>query len=136
MNSAKPPPPPQRPATSKPPPPPPLQSARPVPAQSYAPAQAPSYVPAAPSYPPAPGPSYAPAPSMAPPAPVHPQGPGALAETRFRVAVKLSVRDPNLLLARPLREGEAAPPGTRVAYILLVEGEGDAAKTSDGGGAA
>jgi hypothetical protein len=42
-------------------------------------------------------------------------------ETRLRVSVKLSVRDPNLLLARPLREGEAPPPGTREAVLVLVE---------------
>jgi hypothetical protein len=56
-----------------------------------------------------------------------------VAETRFRVAVKLSVRDPNLLLARPLRDGEPAPPGTRAAYLLLVEPEVDPSNASNGG---
>ena len=57
-------------------------------------------------------------------------------ETRIRVSVKLSVRDPNLVLARPLREGEAAPPGTREAFLVLTEaGVPDEAKgPSDGNG--
>jgi hypothetical protein len=73
--------------------------------------------------------SYTPAPAQAPsypPAPVQAQAPAPIAvqpgqETRIRVSVKLSVRDPNLLLARPLREGEAPPPGTRAAVLVLVE---------------
>jgi hypothetical protein len=97
MNSAKPPPPPpHRPATSKPPPPPPLRTSKP------------------PSVPAAEG-AHAPA-ASAPPMVAQPG-----LETRLRVSVKLSVRDPNLLLARPLREGEAPPPGTREAVLVLVE---------------
>jgi WAS/WASL-interacting protein len=120
-----------------PPPPPVSPSAVPSqpPAGGHAPSMAPPHAP----------PSTAPqAPSQAPPpvqtnGPVHAayaSGPSPHAETRFRVAVKLSARDPNLLLARPLREGEAAPPGTRAAYLLLVEAEGDTAKASHGGNGA
>ena len=54
-------------------------------------------------------------------------------ETRLRVSVKLSVRDANLLLARPLREGEAPPPGTRAAVLVLVE---PAAEPETGSGGA
>jgi hypothetical protein len=52
------------------------------------------------------------------------------------VSVKLSVRDPNLVLARPLREGDPTPPGTREAFLVLVEaGVPDEAKgPSDGNG--
>jgi hypothetical protein len=60
--------------------------------------------------------AHAPAASAAPPMVAQPG-----LETRLRVSVKLSVRDPNLLLARPLREGEAPPPGTREAVLVLVE---------------
>jgi hypothetical protein len=45
----------------------------------------------------------------------------------LRVAVKLSVRDPNLVIARPLPAGEAAPPGTREAVLILVEPGADPA---------
>jgi hypothetical protein len=80
----------------------------------------------------APGSSVAPAPhvnSVAPaphpsavaPAPHAVVGVQPGQETRLRVSVKLSVRDPNLLLARPLAEGEAPPPGTRAAVLVLVE---------------
>jgi hypothetical protein len=116
MNSAKPPPPPpHRPATSKPPPPPPLRTSKP-PSVPAGPATAHAH--AAPQDP-AHAHAQAPAPvaSVAPPIVVAHPG----LETRLRVSVKLSVRDPNLLLARPLREGEAPPPGTREAVLVLVE---------------
>jgi hypothetical protein len=92
----------------------------PVHASSVAHAAAPvehanSYAPA-----PAQAPSYAPPPVNAHP-PVAPVAAQPGQETRIRVSVKLSVRDPNLLLARPLPEGEAPPPGTRAAIIVLVE---------------
>jgi hypothetical protein len=123
MNSAKPPPPPHRPGTSRPPPPPPLRtskppavpSAGPATAHASATAQEPAQGHAAyNAHPAVQEPAYAPAPSAAPPIVAQP-GP----ETRLRVSVKLSVRDPNLLLARPSREGEAAPPGTRAAVLVL-----------------
>jgi hypothetical protein len=123
MNSAKPPPPPQRPATSRPPPPPPLRSTKPaVPTSSVAPAAAASaHAPAAVA--PVSVPPVAPAPVAA--------GPGQ--ETRLRVSVKLSVRDPNLLIARPLGVGEPPPPGTREALLILVEPAIDPANVPDGG---
>jgi len=82
-----------------------------VSAQAHAAAQAHASAPA-PGYEHA----HAPAASAAPPMVAQPG-----LETRLRVSVKLSVRDPNLLLARPLREGEAPPPGTREAVLVLVE---------------
>jgi hypothetical protein len=41
------------------------------------------------------------------------------------VSVKLSVRDPHLFVARALADGEAPPPGTREAYLVLAESEID-----------
>jgi hypothetical protein len=153
MNSAKPPPPPpHRPGTSRPPPPPPLRTSKPPavpavaqtahatgrePSQAHATANAPSQAPSqppshAPSQAPSQAPSHAPPVASVPPASAAPAGPAhAVAppvvqpgqETRLRVSVKLSVRDPNLLIARPLREGEAPPPGTRAAVLVLVEPE-------------
>jgi hypothetical protein len=116
MNSAKPPPPPQRPATSRPPPPPPLRSTKPTaPTSSVAPAAA-AHAPAM-------------APVSVPPAAPAPVAAGPGQETRLRVSVKLSVRDPNLLIARPLAAGEPPPPGTREALLVLVE----PANVPDGG---
>jgi hypothetical protein len=42
-------------------------------------------------------------------------------ETRVRVSVKFSVRDPQLVLARPLAPGQAPPPGTREAFLVLAD---------------
>jgi hypothetical protein len=108
MNSAKPPPPPQRPGTSRPPPL--LRASKPpgVPVTGEAGAVAPPVV-------------------AAPPVAAQPGQ-----ETRLRVSVKLSVRDPNLLLARPLAEGDAAPPGTRAAVLVLIEPAVDAESRSGG----
>jgi hypothetical protein len=123
MNSAKPPPPPHRSGTSRPPPPPPLRTSKPpvVPSAGHATAPAPAAQDSAQAHAAyhahaVQEPAYAPAPSAAPPIVAQP-GP----ETRLRVSVKLSVRDPNLLLARPLREGEAPPPGTRAAVLVLCD---------------
>jgi hypothetical protein len=133
MNSAKPPPPPQRPATSRPPPPPPLRSTKPAAPGSVAP------VPAAVSVraPAAEGPvamvSVSPVASAASAAPAHPAMAATGQETRLRVSVKLSVRDPNLLIARPLGAGEAAPPGTREAVLVLVEPATNLPAAPDGG---
>jgi hypothetical protein len=38
-----------------------------------------------------------------------------------RVSVKVSVRDPNLIVARPLADGQEAPAGTREAFLVLVD---------------
>jgi hypothetical protein len=69
------------------------------------------------------------------PHPVPQPAPAPGHETRLRVAVKLSIRDPNLVIARPLPAGEAAPPGTREALLILVEPGADpsAANTPYGG---
>jgi hypothetical protein len=142
MNSAKPPPPPpHRPGTSRPPPPPPLRTSKPPAVPSASPGTSQAHATAidaraqaAPHEPAhargaanegaqAPAGSVAPAPHAGSVAPAPPSVVGAQPgqETRLRVSVKLSVRDPNLLLARPLGEGEAPPPGTRAAVLVLVE---------------
>jgi hypothetical protein len=40
---------------------------------------------------------------------------------RIRVSVKTSARDPSLLVVRALADGAAAPPGTRVAFLVMPE---------------
>jgi hypothetical protein len=40
-------------------------------------------------------------------------------QKRVRVSVRTSVRDSDLLVVRPLAEGEAAPAGTREAYLVM-----------------
>jgi hypothetical protein len=42
-------------------------------------------------------------------------------EERVRVYVRTSLRDPGLLVVRPLAEHESAPPGTREAYLLFAD---------------
>jgi hypothetical protein len=37
------------------------------------------------------------------------------------VSVKTSVRDPSLLVVRPLGEGQSPPAGTREAFLVMVE---------------
>jgi hypothetical protein len=109
MNSKPPPPPPT--AMSKPPPP--------LPHSTHASARPP---------PPPPGGSAAPPLGSVRPSPaVHVQVPAPplppVWQSKLRVSVKASARDPNLLVVRPLPEGQRPPPGTHVAHILLVEGE-------------
>ncbi len=114
MNAAKPPPPPlpQRPGGSRPPtPPPPRVGTSPSPPAVGGTAAAPSLV------------STRPAPLGASRPPLPQTAPGMT--PRLRVSVKASVRDPHLFLARPLAEGQAPPPGTREAFLVLVEIEGD-----------
>jgi hypothetical protein len=55
-----------------------------------------------------------------------------VSELRLHVSVKTSVRDPNLLIVRPLAEGQRPPPGTREAFLVLLDTEG-APNTSNGG---
>ena len=45
-------------------------------------------------------------------------------EARRRVSVKVSVRDPNLFVVRPLAEGEAVPAGTREAFLVMADTRG------------
>jgi hypothetical protein len=45
--------------------------------------------------------------------------------SRIRVSIKTSVRDPNLLVVRPLAEGRATPPGTQVGWLVLGGDEAD-----------
>ena len=54
------------------------------------------------------------------PEPAHP----AMAATptlpkQVRVSVKISARDPSLFIARPLADGQALPPGTREALLVI-----------------
>lgn len=56
-----------------------------------------------------------------PPAPASTAQPAALDDTRLRVSVKTSVRDPNLLLLRPLPEGQSPPVGTREGFLVLAQ---------------
>ena len=48
---------------------------------------------------------------------------GQTSELRLHVSVRTSVRDPNLLIVRPLAEGQRPPPGTREAFLELVDTE-------------
>jgi hypothetical protein len=56
-------------------------------------------------------------------------------DQRIRVSVKTSVRDPELLLLRPLREGQRAPTGTREGFLILPEVEAGDHSHANGGGA-
>jgi hypothetical protein len=49
-------------------------------------------------------------------------------ELRRRVSVKVSVRDPNLMVVRPLAEGESAPSGTREAFLVMPDADSSGSK--------
>jgi hypothetical protein len=51
----------------------------------------------------------------------------------LRVSVKTSVRDPKLLVLRPLADGEAAPVGTREGFLVLADSLRSARKRPNGG---
>jgi hypothetical protein len=102
----------------------------PVASPSYAPQPQASVYPA--SQPPAHAPAYPPSQPPAHAAPPYVAAPGQ--EVRIRVSVKLSVRDPNLIVARALGDGESAPAGTREAVLVLVEPGPDAGPPANGGG--
>jgi hypothetical protein len=53
-------------------------------------------------------------------------------EVRRRVYVKLSVRDPSLLVVRPLADGESAPAGTREAFLVMADAPNVAADSKRG----
>lgn len=55
-----------------------------------------------------------------PPAPRAIESTPPAGEVRRRVSVKVSVRDPDLLVVRTLADGEAAPAGTREAFLVMV----------------
>jgi hypothetical protein len=85
---------------------------------------------------PPPAPPVSPA-SRAPPVSSAVAAPEAwIHDVRMRVSVKTSVRDPRLLLIRPLADGQAAPAGTREGFLLLAGADGDidARSSSSGGG--
>jgi hypothetical protein len=106
---------------SKPPPPPPTAMSKPSPPLPH------SAYPSARPPPPPPGVSGAPPLGSARPSPsaVQVQVPALppVWQSKLRVSVKASARDPNLLVVRPLPEGQRPPPGTHVAHLVLVEGE-------------
>ena len=52
----------------------------------------------------------------------------------IRVSVKASARDPDLLLLRPLTDGQPPPEGTREGFLVLAEPEGAVRGQSNGGG--
>jgi hypothetical protein len=49
------------------------------------------------------------------------------------VFVRVSVRDPDLLVVRPLADGESAPAGTREGFLVMVGAPEGAAVESSGG---
>jgi hypothetical protein len=61
------------------------------------------------------------------PAPTSPVGqpPQATIQRQMRVSVKASVRDPSLIVARPLADGQELPAGTREALLVLVDHPND-----------
>jgi hypothetical protein len=76
-----------------------------------------------------------PPPAAAPPTPAH--TPSSVRTVRpaegqatmqIRVSVRTSVRDAGLLVVRPLPDGQAPPPGTREAFLVMPDApDGDAA---------
>lgn len=105
------------PSTSTPPPapamsPPPPDEAGDIPAEGLVSAS-PSYAPPkrkSASFPPPASPAQASSPT-----------PALGRDGGMRVSVKSSVRDPNLLLLRPLPEGQSPPVGTREGFLVLTE---------------
>jgi hypothetical protein len=118
-------------AASKPPPPPTTASRAPA-----APTAAASARPAPPPLPARSAPSRAPGRSLSTPAsraqasiaplPVVPAAFMVPAGTSLRVSVKVSARDPELLVVRLLPEGRPPPPGAREGTLVLAEEEADA----------
>lgn len=93
------------------PPPAPTRSTVPPPARSTVPPPLPSRAQAKPRLLPPPPP---------PPPRVLESAPAPASDARRRVSVKVSVRDPSLLVVRPLADGEAAPAGTSEAFLVMV----------------
>jgi hypothetical protein len=71
------------------------------------------------SRPMAPSATPPPLPSKRPPK--SPLPPPVAAETRLRVSVRTSARDPGLLIVRELPEGQAPPAGAREAFLVMAE---------------
>ncbi len=139
----------------KPPPAPSAAASRPPPAPSASPRAAtdPPPLPGAVSR--APSPSAKPAASVSPRPTGHPapaaRGRASAAPQisvaarpaparlpsgeRIRVSVKSSVRDPGLLVVRPLAEGRPLPPGTREGFLVLEEEAVDDARRHANGSA-
>jgi hypothetical protein len=121
-------------STSKPPP---VPAAAHATSASRPPARPPSVAARAPSTP-------AGAPSARPRVGAAPGAPAAVAAPlpppvklpvgqRIRVSVKTSVRDPGLLVVRPLAEGRPLPPGTREGTLVLSEDPAEDARSHTNG---
>jgi hypothetical protein len=52
-----------------------------------------------------------------------PKSPSPSPPARVRVSVRTSVRDPMLLVVRPLAEGRPLPEGTREAFLVTADGQ-------------
>jgi hypothetical protein len=63
------------------------------------------------------------APSPKPPSPPPSHRPPVPPPERVRVSVRTSVRDPMLLVVRPLAEGQRLPEGAREAFLVMADGE-------------
>jgi len=121
--------------TASTPPPLPPPSMRPRPASTVPPPPASGALPRTSTLPPPPLPSRpVPKPNVVPlpPAPRSFESKPSATEVYRRVSVKASVRDPNLLVVRPLGEGESAPAGTREAFLVMSAPDGAAVESSRG----
>jgi hypothetical protein len=126
--------------------PPPLPSSRPSKPASLPPSRPPTAPPPKPASLPVRQPLTTPPPAPAPPtSSVQPVSARAAREpaseqapaptTRVRVSVRISVRDASLFVVRPLAIGEALPPGTREAFLVMSD-EASSDLTRAGGGRA
>jgi hypothetical protein len=122
--------------TASTPPPLPPPSMRPRPVSTVPPPPISGALPRTSTLPPPPLPSRAvPKPQALPlrPPPQSLESAPPATEVRRRVSVKLSVRDPDLLVVRPLADGESAPTGTREALLVMVDTlDGAAVESSRG----
>jgi hypothetical protein len=59
----------------------------------------------------------------------------AISQKQVRVSVKTSARDPSLIIARPLADGQTLPAGTREALLVLVDPSAEPSAGAPGTGA-
>jgi hypothetical protein len=122
-------------AASTPPPLPP-SSMRPRPASTVPPPPISGALPRTSTLPPPPPQTNRPMPMPrlmpVPPPPQLLESTPPAGQVRRRVSVKASVRDPDLLVVRPLAHGESAPAGTREAFLVIVDASAGAAAGSSG----
>jgi hypothetical protein len=122
--------------TASTPPPLPPPSMRPRPASTVPPPPASGALPRTSTLPPPPPLPSRPVPKPhvvpLPPAPRSFESKPSATEVYRRVSVKVSVRDPKLLVVRPLAEGESAPAGTREAFLVMNAPDGASVESSGG----